>query len=170
MTDKELHKLSRRDLLQLLLSQGRETEELRRQLEEREEELRSLTENYERLKKRLDHKDEQIHALRGTLESERENRRIELEEAGSIAEAALKLNGIFNTAQKAAEQYLYNIKLLHNKRLAEATPEMREWIRVIESIRKPEYKKQRSAYEQKGDNSSDSRADRSRTAEGKSQT
>lgn len=169
MTDKELHKLSRRDILQLMLTQGKDAEEWKRQLEERDEELRVMTENYERLRKRLDQKDEQIRGLKETLEEERQSRKIELEEAGSIAEAALRLNGIFNTAQKAAEQYLYNIKLLHNKQMAEATPEMREWIHMIENTRRPGDKKKRSVYEQGKNGDSHPRTDRSRTAEGKSQ-
>lgn len=115
MTDKELRRLSRRELLQLLLTQAKDTEELRRLTEEREEQLESLRNNYEHLKRRLDQKDLQIHELRTTLHEERSNRRIELEEAGSIAEAALRLNGIFEMAQRAAEHYLYNIRLLHEK-------------------------------------------------------
>lgn len=113
MTDKELHRLSRKDLLQLLLEQGRENEEIKRQLAETEEILQRLEENYERLRKRLDRKDEQIHKLRDILQSERTKRKIELSEAGSIAEAALRLNVIFEAAQKAADQYLYNIKMLN---------------------------------------------------------
>lgn len=151
MTDKELHKLSRREILQIMLTQGKETEEWRRQLDEREEELRVMTENYERLKKRLDLKDEQIKELKATLAKEREDRRIELEEAGSIAEAALRLNGIFNAAQKAAEQYLYNIKLLHNKKIAE------------------EQRKEGSVHEQEDDRDSHPRTDRSGAEEGESQ-
>lgn len=113
MTDKELHRLSRKDLLQLLLEQGRENEKIKRQLAETEEILQRLEENYDRLRKRLDRKDEQIHKLREILQSERTKRKIELSEAGSIAEAALRLNVIFEAAQKAADQYLYNIKMLH---------------------------------------------------------
>ena len=37
---------------------------------------------------------------------------VELEEAGSIAEAALRINGVFEAAQRAAEQYLMNVKRL----------------------------------------------------------
>lgn len=65
----------------------------------------------EKLKGRLDHKDAQIKTLRRRIEEWRSSKRIELEEAGSIAEAALRLNGIFEVAQQAADQYLYNIKL-----------------------------------------------------------
>lgn len=37
-------------------------------------------------------------------------RKIDIKKSGSIAEAALKLNGVFEAAQKAADQYLANIK------------------------------------------------------------
>ena len=38
------------------------------------------------------------------------SRRIEIENAGSIAEAALKLNGVFEAADEAAKQYIYNME------------------------------------------------------------
>lgn len=38
------------------------------------------------------------------------NREIKLKHSGSIAEAALRLNGIFEAAQAAADQYLENVK------------------------------------------------------------
>ncbi len=44
------------------------------------------------------------------LEKQLENRTINLKEAGSIAEASLKLNRIFEVAQEAADQYLSSIK------------------------------------------------------------
>jgi len=115
VTDKELHKLNRRELLQLMLDQGRRAEELQQSLEETQTELEELQNNYERLRKRLDHKDVQIKQLRELLQAERVKREIELEEAGSIAEAALRLNGVFEAAQKAAEQYIYNVRLLHDR-------------------------------------------------------
>jgi len=37
-------------------------------------------------------------------------KQIIIEESGSIAEAALKLNNIFAVAQEAADQYLLNVK------------------------------------------------------------
>lgn len=40
------------------------------------------------------------------------SREIEIQSAGSIAEAALRLNGIFEAAQAAADQYLENVRLL----------------------------------------------------------
>ncbi len=124
MTDKELHRLGRRELLQLLLEQGREAEKTRQVLTETEAELHQLQETYERLRKRLDHKDEQIHELNALLEAERTKREIELSESGSIAEAALRLNMIFEVAQKAADQYLYNIKQLHSGELQDREGEL----------------------------------------------
>ena len=80
MTDKELKKLSRAELLELLLIQTKEVERLQNELED--------------TKKRL------------------EDKNIIIEESGSIAEAALKLNGVFEAAEKAAQQYIDNMKRL----------------------------------------------------------
>ena len=44
------------------------------------------------------------------LEKELMDRRITIEEAGSIAEASLKLTRVFEEAQKAADLYLENIR------------------------------------------------------------
>ena len=112
MTEKELHRLKRRELLQLLLAQSEELAEVQSQLEKTTEERDQLSETYERLRKRLDQKDAHIHGLRELLEAQRTKRQIEIGEAGNIAEAALRLNGIFEAAQKAADQYLYNIRTL----------------------------------------------------------
>ncbi len=78
MTDKELRKLKRGELLEMLLETVRENDRLKAEIEQ----------------------------LRERLES----REIILKESGSIAEAALKLNGVFEAAQKAAEQYLENVR------------------------------------------------------------
>jgi hypothetical protein len=133
MTDKELRRLRRQDLLQLLLAQGHEAEKLKRQLEASDAQLAESEQTCERLKRRLDDKDKQINKLKGRLdrkdaqlhnmreimERRQTSRRIELEEAGSIAEAALRLNDIFNIAQKAADQYIYNLKVLSGEEEAE---------------------------------------------------
>lgn len=78
MTNEELKKLSRKDLLELLVAQGREQEKLQAELEQAKKDLR----------------EQELH----------------IEQAGSIAEAALQVNGVFEAAQAAAQQYLYNIK------------------------------------------------------------
>lgn len=77
MTDKELKRLSRAELLELLLIQTRESEHLKLQLEEAKREL--------------------------------ENREIRIREAGNLADASMAVNGVFESAQKAAQQYLENI-------------------------------------------------------------
>lgn len=80
MTDKEVSKLNRKELLEILLCMSKENEQLKKEIEELKEELKS--------------------------------RRIIIENSGSIAEAALKLNGIFEAAQQSADQYLENIREL----------------------------------------------------------
>ena len=78
MTDKELRKLRRGELLEMLLEQTKENEALKNRIAD--------------------------------LEARIDSREIVIKESGSIAEAALKLNGVFEAAQKAAEQYLENIR------------------------------------------------------------
>lgn len=80
MTDRELKKLSRTQLLEMLLAQSREVAKLRAELQ--------------------------------TAQQALENRKIQMEEAGNIAVAALKMNGVFEAAQAAAEQYLQNVSEL----------------------------------------------------------
>lgn len=83
MTDKELHKLNRKELLELMLDQSRQLDDLREQLQHAQEQLTS--------------------------------RQLLLNKAGSIAEASLQLNGVFEAAQAAAEQYLENIHALSGR-------------------------------------------------------
>lgn len=78
MTSKELRKLSRKELIEVLLAQTREMEQLKAELNSKNELL--------------------------------EKREINIRESGSIAEAALRLSGIFEDAQKAADTYLAEIR------------------------------------------------------------
>ena len=77
MTSKELKRLSRRELLEMLIEQTKENQRLRNRLEQAEAEL----------------KNRELVSLR----------------AGSMAEAAMQLNGVFEAADKAARQYLENV-------------------------------------------------------------
>lgn len=97
MTNKELQKLGRRELLQLLLDQAKEADRLGKLLKANDEQLKQLEEGYERLRDRLDKKDAQIHQLKDELQAERDKRE---------AETALRFNGGFDPAQQMAEQYL----------------------------------------------------------------
>ena len=78
MTDKELRRLSRSELLEMLIAQTEENDRLKTGLEQAEAQLR--------------------------------DRRTAIDKAGSIAEAALALNGVFQAAEAAAQQYLENIQ------------------------------------------------------------
>ncbi len=86
MTDKQLKRLKRNEILELMIEQSKEIEELKAKLEAAEKKL--------------------------------EDRKIKIQQAGSIAEAALALNHIFEDAQKAADQYLENVKKTENVKKA----------------------------------------------------
>ena len=126
MTEKELHRLGRKDLLQLLVTQGREALTLQEELDGCHTKNAELDATLTRLKDKLDEKDALIEKLKGRLDQKdarireleeemaewKESRRIELEKAGSLAEASLRLNGVFEAAQKDADQYLENLRRL----------------------------------------------------------
>lgn len=78
MNEKELRRLDRKQLLELLLMQIERADDLERRLEEAEKKLK--------------------------------NRELLQTKAGSLAEEALKLSGIFEAAQEAADLYLENVK------------------------------------------------------------
>jgi peptidoglycan hydrolase CwlO-like protein len=127
MTSKEFSRLRRQDLLELLLTQGREAKATEEQLAAAEQQCQELEASCQRfkdkldekdrqidkLKARLDRKDETIHRLQDTIKEERKSRRIQLEDAGSLAEASLRLGGVFEAAQKSADLYLENIQARH---------------------------------------------------------
>ncbi len=69
MTEKELRKLGRHDLLELLVEQSREAARLDAALQEKEEEFRKASEGNERLKEKLNDKDALIETLRSRLDS-----------------------------------------------------------------------------------------------------
>ena len=61
----------------------------------------------------LAQQERELQALRKEVEEKNAalgDRRIQVEKAGSIAEAALKLNEVFEAAQRAADQYLESVK------------------------------------------------------------
>lgn len=129
MTEKELRKLKRSDFLQMLITQGKDMAALQARLDKSLSELEDLRADFVIQNAKLDEKDEVIKSLIGRLDDKdatindlkqeiediKANRRIELDQAGSIAMAALKINGVFESAQKAADQYLYNIHLMHDE-------------------------------------------------------
>lgn len=86
MTERELRRLSRTDLLELLLVQRRENEQLRCLLDQAQAQLADRT--------------------------------IQINKAGSIAEASLQLSDIFTAAQDSCQSYVDNIKLLSERQNA----------------------------------------------------
>lgn len=78
MTQNNLRKLKRHELLELMLEQSRQIDLLKRELHAAQEQLK--------------------------------NREIALAECGSLAEAALRLNGVFEAAQAAADQYVAEVR------------------------------------------------------------
>lgn len=88
MTEKELRKLNRYELLEMLLAQGKKVERLERELAEANEKLNER---------------QQILASSGTM-----------------AEAALRLNRVFEAADNAADEYLNNIKLIADSLISDA--------------------------------------------------
>lgn len=88
MNQKELKRLSRTDLLEMMLDLSKENEHLRKEL----------------------------HQVKARLE----DRTIAVEQSGSLAEAAMNLNGVFQAAQAACEQYSMNIRAQADALLAQA--------------------------------------------------
>lgn len=78
MKESNFRKLSRAELLKLLIEQMTENEMLRGENAYLQEQIR--------------------------------DRRMDLEQSGSLAEAALRLNGVFRAADAAAEHYLENLR------------------------------------------------------------
>ena len=79
MTEKELLKLKKSELLEIMLAQSKEIDKLRAKL--------------------------------AKVQAQLAEREIAIKESGSIAEASLKLNKVFEEAQKAADQYVENVKM-----------------------------------------------------------
>lgn len=74
-----------------------------------------------------------------------DSKKIAIEESGSLAEASLKLNGIFEAAQKAADQYLLNVKdkckKIENDAKKACQFEKSEIIKETEKVRNPKTSK-----------------------------
>jgi len=102
VTERELRKLSRADLLQMLIDQSEQLHALRRRLEE--------------------------------MEASRQDKTIAMEQAGSIAEAALKISGMFENTQAACEQYTDSVRLLCEKQEARSIQREQESVRQAQQI------------------------------------
>lgn len=83
ISDKDLKKLGRTELLEMLIAEAQQSETLEKQLREAEEKLA--------------------------------DRRIDIKESGSLSDACLKVNGVFEAAYAACAQYEENIRTLSEK-------------------------------------------------------
>ena len=86
MTEKELRKLNRHDLLELLVEQSREASRLGASLKEREDELAQALGSNGRLKEKLDEKDALVEKLKGRLDE----KDVQLAEETAVREEQLK--------------------------------------------------------------------------------
>ena len=105
MTEQELRSLSRKELLEMMIEQGKELEFVKA---EYEKDLEFLKTEHEK----------EITSLKAELEDARkalQKREIAINEAGSIAVAALQVNGVFEAAQAASQQYIENIRSLSDR-------------------------------------------------------
>ena len=59
----------------------------------------------------LSKENEQLRERNSMLEKQLVDRMLTISNAGSLAEAALQLNGVFQAAQAACDQYVYNMQL-----------------------------------------------------------
>ena len=82
--------MNRRKLLEVLLDSSRENESLH-------SDIQGLLQKNQQLQTQLDDK------------------KIKIDKAGTIAEAAFEINGVMESARCAAEQYLDNLKDLHER-------------------------------------------------------
>ena len=130
MTEKELHRLRRQDLLQLLVTQTKEGTQQQEDIEKLQSRTAELEATYERLKNRLDEKDAQIERLKEKLNDKdalieklkgrldkkdadirilREGGMIELdEEDGTTRLVTMRIEELFNVARAAAEEYFHS--------------------------------------------------------------
>lgn len=83
MTDRQLRKASRTDLLKLLLEQRKENEALQQEIQQLQQML--------------------------------QQRQISIDQSGTLAEAALKISGIFDAAETACQYYTENIRSLSGR-------------------------------------------------------
>lgn len=94
MTDRELSRLRRTELLEMLIEQGKENERLQQQLKIAQDALAE--------------------------------RKLAIEESGSMAEAAFKLNDVLVSAQNAVDLYVENVKRSIHQQKEETAAALRD--------------------------------------------
>lgn len=101
MNEKAMKRLGRSELLQLLIEYTQENEAMREKMDAMSAELDSVN-------------------------NQLKVRTIAIENAGSLAEAAIQVNGMIEAAQKTANQYLENIERMQAEQEATCAERLRE--------------------------------------------
>ena len=158
MTEKEFRKLKTLDLIQILLRQSAEDAEQQKDLDGMSAQLELLLEENEIIKAKLDDRDAMTEVIKKNLDESDEcirvleeevknlysDRQITLKETGSLVQAALELNKIFELAQREAEQYIYNVERRIGGRrfkalgIMEEFEELRQLERAITPVTQPQ--------------------------------
>ena len=121
MTDKELHKLRRSELLEILIEQKKSVAAMEKQVEDEraakaaaEASLRELEENCRCFRDMLDAKDERIRELTQELEQQGRTAAVS-EESEKLAEVTDRLTRAVDLITKAAEKYEKTMSKLSKK-------------------------------------------------------
>ena len=106
MTEKELHKLRREDLLDMLIHQSEDYARLTEELAKAKEEL--------------------------------SRRALAMENAGTLADAAFQLNGVYHAADEVCSQYVESIRQMHEQQLKIQEECLRQKVQSEEYCRRME--------------------------------
>ena len=106
MTEKELHKLRREDLLDMLIHQSEDYARLTEELAKAKEELAK--------------------------------RALAMENAGTLADAAFELNGVYHAADDACSQYVESMRQMHEQQLKLQEECLRQKVQSEEYCRRME--------------------------------
>lgn len=122
MTERELKRLSRAELLEELFKYANSNAELQLRLDNQQEEMKAMQAKmqaeideaktrYMQMKKNLEREKLSYRSLSKKLSSHS----LDIQNSGNIAEATLKMTGIFETAQKTADLYVKNVRDMADK-------------------------------------------------------
>ena len=100
MANRELKRMSREDLLEMLIERGKENEALQEQLRSLQEQLNSTEEQLRSMEEQLDSAERELAQRPTTPETNAE------QPMGSLADEAVRVSGVMEAAQRAADQYL----------------------------------------------------------------
>ncbi len=79
---------------------------------------------------RMQENEERYQAAISRMSKKLEDRKIKIDQAGSIAEAAVALSDVFAAAQSAADHYLWEIRQMHEAAQAELAAAREEAARI----------------------------------------